>query len=192
MVLRSERVAVASGIEFEVLSGGDGPWVLYLHPETGVAPTDRFANALARRFSVLAPRSPGFDDTSIADVHDLAFAYDDLLSVMRIRAIDVIGHSSGAVAAAELAAHSPHRVDRLALIAPVGSGAGLARRLYRLSMPTLLLWGADDDVAPAQRADDLAAAIEDATVRIIANAGHLVTVEQTKKVLDALSRHFAP
>src|SRR5262245_23158929 len=110
MALRSERVAVASGIEFDVFSGGDGPWVLYLHPETGMGAADRFATALARRFSVLAPVAPGAGDgqhDKISDIHDLALAYDDLLSVLRIRAIDVVGHSLGAMIAAEVAAHAP-------------------------------------------------------------------------------------
>ncbi len=266
MTLRSKAVRVASGIEFEVFRGGDGPKVLYLHPASGVSADDRFANALARRFEVIAPVAPGFNDLSqlddIADIHDFAMAYDDLLSVLRVRKIDVVGHSFGGMTAAELAAHAPHRVERLALIAPVGlwndahpvldifatapteiadylwadpqgdaaragftGGAstpqsheqmvdgiirtmqglvtagkfmmpipdrGLRRRLYRMSMPTLLVWGSKDRIVPPEYAEEFAAGIERAKIKIIPDAGHMVTLEQTKAVLDALRRHFKP
>jgi pimeloyl-ACP methyl ester carboxylesterase len=66
---------------------------------------------------------------------------------------------------------------------------GLRRRLYRLSMPTLLLWGAKDRVVPARYAGDFAAAIPDATVRILEDAGHMVTLERTGEVVEAICDH---
>jgi pimeloyl-ACP methyl ester carboxylesterase len=106
-----------------------------------------------------------------------------------------VASSLGGMMAAEVAAHSPHRVERLALIAPMGlsndeEDHGLRRRLYRLSMPTLLLWGSDDRIVPPRYADEFAAGIDHTKITLIAAAGHMVTVEKTKKVLDALSRYF--
>ncbi len=46
--------------------------------------------------------------------------YDDLLRHMKLGPLPVIGHSFGAMMAAELAAHFPDRAERLVLIAPVG------------------------------------------------------------------------
>ena len=199
MTLRSTRVTVASGIEFRLFRGGDGAKVLYLHPGSELDADDAFANALARRFHVIAPVAPAPSDPRdpaiVLDIHDRALAYDDLLSVLRVRKIDVVGHSLGGMTAAEVAAHSPHRVDRLALIAPMGlanddEDHGLRRRLYRLSMPTLLLWGSDDPIVPPRVADEFAAGIDNAKIKLIPDAGHMVTLEKTKKVLDALSRYF--
>jgi pimeloyl-ACP methyl ester carboxylesterase len=65
--------------------------------------------------------APGFEDPAdldaIRDVHELAFHYDDLLASIARRSI---GHSFGAMVAAELAAHVPSRVRQLVLIAPIG------------------------------------------------------------------------
>jgi pimeloyl-ACP methyl ester carboxylesterase len=66
---------------------------------------------------------------------------------------------------------------------------GLRRRLYRLTMPTLLLWGGRDRVVPALYADEFAAGIPGATVRIFEDAGHMVTLERTAEVVEAICDH---
>jgi pimeloyl-ACP methyl ester carboxylesterase len=69
---------------------------------------------------------------------------------------------------------------------------GLRRRLYRLTMPTLLLWGADDRIVPARYAEDFAAGIPDAAVRILGGAGHMVTLERSDEVVRAICDHVRP
>jgi pimeloyl-ACP methyl ester carboxylesterase len=66
---------------------------------------------------------------------------------------------------------------------------GLRRRLYRITMPTLLLWGADDRIVPARYAEDFAAGIPGATVTILRGAGHMVTLERTDDVVRAICDH---
>ena len=63
---------------------------------------------------------------------------------------------------------------------------GLARRLYRISAPTLVVWGEQDALAPARYADDFAAAIPDARTLIVPGAGHMVPVERPDEVLSAI------
>jgi pimeloyl-ACP methyl ester carboxylesterase len=53
----------------------------------------------------------------------------------------------------------------------------LGRRLHRVRVPTLLLWGADDRLIPAAQAETWHSLLPDATIRIIPNAGHLVLDE---------------
>jgi pimeloyl-ACP methyl ester carboxylesterase len=63
---------------------------------------------------------------------------------------------------------------------------GLARRLRRISAPTLIVFGADDAFVPARYAEDFAAAIPNAASRLIPGAGHMVPAEQPEAVLAAI------
>jgi pimeloyl-ACP methyl ester carboxylesterase len=124
MTLTTMTITTAGGLEIEVLRGGHGIKLVYLHPASAVSIDDRFVNALAERFEVFAIVAPGFDDLAqideIRSVHDMAMVYDDILEALGLTNVPVVGHSFGGMFAAELAAHSPHRVAKLVLIAPVG------------------------------------------------------------------------
>jgi pimeloyl-ACP methyl ester carboxylesterase len=66
---------------------------------------------------------------------------------------------------------------------------GLARRLYRITMPTLLLWGEQDGVVPPVYAERFAAGLPDARAKILDDAGHMVTLERTEAVVKAIRKH---
>lgn len=123
-VLRSETVTVPGGLRQEVVRGGQGPALLWLHGVQAAETGDPLVSALASRFSVVAPIAPGFNDleeiTDLQDVHDLALHYDDLLNALGWDTAFVAGHSFGAMIGAELAAHFPRRVSRLVLVSPLG------------------------------------------------------------------------
>lgn len=58
------------------------------------------------------------------------------------------------------------------------SDTGLARRLHRIAAPTLLLWGADDQLLPPSYAKLFAAALGGPSeTRVVANAGHLAELD---------------
>ena len=104
---------------------GTGRTLVYLH--SFLWPTDdmTFVNRLSGAFDVIMPLAPGYEDSDelleLDDGHDLALFYDDLLRELGVSGpIDVVGHSFGGMIAAELAAHFPERVRRLALVAPYG------------------------------------------------------------------------
>jgi pimeloyl-ACP methyl ester carboxylesterase len=67
---------------------------------------------------------------------------------------------------------------------------GLKKRLPRIKAPTLIVWGEEDRFASPAYAQDFAAGIAGAKVRIIAGAGHTPQVEQraetSRAVLDFL------
>ena len=54
----------------------------------------------------------------------------------------------------------------------------LERWLHRISVPTLVLWGAQDKFLPARYADAWTAQIPDARVELIAECGHLPHMEK--------------
>jgi pimeloyl-ACP methyl ester carboxylesterase len=258
--LTDEIVELPGGRSQIVFRGGEGPPVVFLHAGGGLVPDDPLLVDLLRSHTILAPLAPGFADLAdldeILDVHELAMHYDDLFDALDLERPAVIGHSFGAMIAAELAAHYPRRVSKLVLIAPVGlwnddypvadvfaalptelpgllfadtshpaaqamlAGAdgepdvealvpivrgmttlakfmwpipdrGLARRLRRITAPTLVVWGQEDRLVPPQYADDFAAAIPDARKAVFDRAGHMITVERPDAVPATIADFLA-
>jgi len=64
---------------------------------------------------------------------------------------------------------------------------GLSRRLGRIRVPTLLLWGEQDALVPARYAEDFAAGIAETSTVIVQGAGHLPTVENPEPTLAAIT-----
>jgi pimeloyl-ACP methyl ester carboxylesterase len=67
---------------------------------------------------------------------------------------------------------------------------GLAKRLHRITAPTLIVWGADDALVPAGYAAEFGKAIKGSSIELIPNCGHIPQLEQgpttLKLVLDFL------
>jgi pimeloyl-ACP methyl ester carboxylesterase len=122
--MKSETVSLPGGRRWQVYSGGVGPQLLWLHGLRGVDPADPLLAALQTRYRVTAPVAPGFNDLDelarIDNIHELALDYDDLLEGLGLTDFVLIGHSFGAMIAADIAAHFPRRATRLVLLAPFG------------------------------------------------------------------------
>jgi pimeloyl-ACP methyl ester carboxylesterase len=58
----------------------------------------------------------------------------------------------------------------------------LGKWLHRVTMPTLILWGAEDRIIPAEQAQFWAERISGATVRVLPGVGHLVADESPEAV----------
>ena len=66
---------------------------------------------------------------------------------------------------------------------------GLRRRLRRIAAPTLIVWGAEDQLTPRIYADEFASAISNSRLEIVPDAGHTPYVEQQGAVSAAV-RNF--
>jgi pimeloyl-ACP methyl ester carboxylesterase len=121
--IRDERVEVAVG-SVQVLRGGSGPPLLYLHSASGEGPGAEILSELAESFAVSAPMFPGFGESegieAIEDMEDAVFHLLDVLDALALRSASVVGMSLGGWMAAELAARYPDRVERLVLVNPAG------------------------------------------------------------------------
>lgn len=112
-------------VRMRVLSEGSGPALLFFHGPWGLA-WDPFLAALARDFTVIAPEHPGTTPGAPDDIYhveslwDLVLCYDELLDALGREDAVFVGHSFGAMVAAEVAAAVPRRARRLALIDPLG------------------------------------------------------------------------
>jgi pimeloyl-ACP methyl ester carboxylesterase len=256
---RSSVVELRDGrFKIRLLEAGTGPPVLFLHGGNGQF-WDPLADALAQDHRVLAPEHPGAGESQglehVEDLWDLVLYHNELLDVLGVERATVVGHSFGGMVAAELAATSPHRVERLVLIAPLGlwrddhpvadlsgmpagsrpgvlfadpDGAaarslpspdptdpeqlfrasqtmasilqfiwplpdkGLAKRLYRVAAPTLLVWGDADGFVDPAYAEDFAALIGDARVELIEGAGHLPQLERPAATIAAVRAFLEP
>src|SRR5438477_3136633 len=247
--MRPETIRLGGNRQSVIYRGGDGPPLVWLHSLYGVEADAPIIDRWSERYAVVAPLAPGFADLDelerLRDIHDLALHYDDLLEALQLEHVVAAGHSFGAMIAAELAAHVPHRVSRLVLLSPLGlwhddypvadlfgvppadvpgllyadparapdSGPqpdvesvialargmttvgrflwpipdrGLARRLYRVRAPTLVVHGAEDRFVPVQYAADFVSLLPNGTLEIIPSAGHTLLVEAHDRTLMAV------
>jgi len=108
----------------QVLEGGEGPDLVFLHGAGGVTKEDPFLLKLAGRYRVHAPLLPGYGESdeapSIRDMLDVTLHSFDVIEALGLRRPILVGHSLGGMIAAEMAAVCPNEVDRLVLIASAG------------------------------------------------------------------------
>ena len=109
--------------KIRVLTGGEGDPVLFLHGAGGLF-WDPVVDAVAAGHRVVAPEHPGAGDSQglehVEDLWDLVLYYNELLDRLDLPRVSLLGHSFGGMVAAEIAATNPERIDKLALIAPIG------------------------------------------------------------------------
>ncbi|PWT98673.1 MAG: alpha/beta hydrolase [Terriglobia bacterium] len=112
-------------INANIKVAGSGPPVVFLHGAGGLL-WDEFLEKLAARHTVYAPELPGTSEgdpdaiSHLDNLWDLVLYNYEVLDGLDLRAVPIIGHSFGAMLAAELAASNPERVSKLVLIAPIG------------------------------------------------------------------------
>ena len=114
-------------VRTQVLVGGEGPPLLYLHAVLGLQ-WDPFVESLAAHHTVYAPYLPGTvpgdpdAHKPLEDVWDLTLCYSEILDALGLGGspVAVVGHSFGGMLGAELAALQPERVSKLVLISPTG------------------------------------------------------------------------
>ena len=127
MVATQDRQVTAwkQQVDTRVKVAGSGPPVVFIHGAYGLQ-WDPFLDAMAQNFTVYAPEHPGTTPGApdaikpIDTLWDLVLYYYELFDGLKLDAPAVIGHSFGAMVAAEIAATNPARVSKLVLFNPVG------------------------------------------------------------------------
>lgn len=168
--MQMEQIDV-SGITLDMEAQGSGPPLLYLHPEHYRHLHDPFVAKLAEKWTVHAPRHPGFDGrrppTSFRRIEDLAYLYLDLLEQLDLSAVTLVGASFGGWIGLEMAVRDRSRLRALGLITPYGAKFGgrddrdfadlsalpddeAARALFAGTPPDLGTFSDDDLTAVAQ------------------------------------------
>lgn len=126
----TEQVISLSAGDVTYHVGGIGDPVLCLHGGGGFRPTAALA-AMAEKFRVYAPVTPGFDGTptldGIASMPDLAGLWGEFADIIIKQPCDLLGHSFGGWLAAWIAVLMPEKIGQLILEAPSGFRQGPAR-----------------------------------------------------------------
>ncbi len=113
------------GARLQMMKGGDGPPLLVLHGAGGNPGWLSYHEELAKSFTVYAPSHPGFEKSTRPDWIDsidaVAHFYLGLMEEMGVERYSLMGFSMGGWMAAEMAAMSPHCLEKLV----IGSGVGI-------------------------------------------------------------------
>ena len=64
---------------------------------------------------------------------------------------------------------------------------GLARRLHRISVPTLVVWGREDALVPAVYAEEFGSRIAGSRVELLDDCGHALQGDQPERTLNVVS-----
>jgi pimeloyl-ACP methyl ester carboxylesterase len=119
----AERLLVL-GIELEVLRRSSGRPLLLLHGFDTIDAEAPFLDLLGRHAEIIAPSSPGFGHSprpkDFDTVYDLVHLYLAALEAVPSAKASLLGFSFGGWLAAEIAAASTHRIDKLILVDPLG------------------------------------------------------------------------
>jgi pimeloyl-ACP methyl ester carboxylesterase len=118
-----ERQSIGQ-FEVNVWTLGTGEPMLFLHGYERHPGGAGFLTRLAESRRVVAPEQPGYGSSTgfeqVRDMTDLVLFYRSLIEANGFGQVDVVGHSMGGMAAAELAALAPQLVRRLVLVDSFG------------------------------------------------------------------------
>lgn len=113
-----------AGKKTQIVKGGDGPPLVYLHSAGGETTWMPLHRGLARHYTVYAPAHPGFDQSEglpeIDGIDDVVWHYADLFEKLGLTQVPVVGFSLGAWIGVELAIRHPHLVSKLVMAAAAG------------------------------------------------------------------------
>ena len=112
------------GCGVEVMRGGTGETLLFLHGAGGASDWAPYMQALSERFDLIVPSHPGFGRSDTPDwldnLADLAYFYLDFMAALGLEDVHLAGNSLGGWLAAEIAVRSTARLKTLTLISPGG------------------------------------------------------------------------
>ena len=253
-----EEMLSVRGVKIQMLKGGSGHPLLYLHSAGGEMVWLPFFEQLSQKYAVYLPAHPGFSKSEGLDridtMEDLVFHYTDLMDQLGLTQPYVAGLSLGGWLAAELAIRYPNRMRKLALLNAVGlrvPGAPIAdlfaatpeelrhmvfhdpqsdlaktfvpdvpspevlentmkareatarvgwnpylcnpklrERLYRITVPTLIVWGESDRLVPLAHGKAYQEGIAGAKLVVLEKCGHAPPFEKPEETAKVLAEFF--
>jgi pimeloyl-ACP methyl ester carboxylesterase len=122
--MKTRTIETRRGCRVEVLEGGAGQPLVYLHGAGGLFAQNPFLDRLAERYHVFAPWWPGYGGSSgeekLEDMLDFTLHGWDVVEALGLTKPHLMGHSMGGMIAAEMAVVAPRDLSKLVLICPAG------------------------------------------------------------------------
>jgi pimeloyl-ACP methyl ester carboxylesterase len=122
--MERRTIETRKGIQSEVLEGGEGAPLVYLHSAGGLLREEPLLERLAQRYHVYAPVWPGYGpeqtEDLIEDMLDFTLHGWDVVEALGLERPVIAGHSMGGMIAAEMAAINPKGIEKLVLLDPAG------------------------------------------------------------------------
>lgn len=139
-----ELVVARSPLRYRVAGPAGAPVLLFLHGAGGAESTLGLLGRFAADFRVIVPDHPGFgaspDPDWLDTIHDVAYAYLELLDALDLRRVHLVGTSLGGWIALEIAVRSAARLACVSVIGACGIRPG--------DIPTgdLFMWSPEERV----------------------------------------------
>jgi pimeloyl-ACP methyl ester carboxylesterase len=119
-----ETYETIAGCKVQMLRGGKGAPLLFLHGGGGAGVWLPFFKTLAEKYDVIVPEHPGFGRSDTPDwldnVGDYANFYLEFMDKLGLKDVNLVGTSLGGWIAADLAVRDQSRLKTLTLVAPAG------------------------------------------------------------------------
>jgi abhydrolase domain-containing protein 14 len=173
--IRSQRAEVGT-MKLHWLEAGPpgGLPVLLLHGARFHSGTWKQLGTLDRLakegFRAVALDLPGFGESPAAPA-GAKFDLSDFLAAQKLERPVVLSPSMSGDAALPLVTRHPDRVSGFVAVAPVGL-ASYESALRKLALPTLIVWGDQDQVVPVAQAKALHGWVKDSQLVILKDARH--------------------
>ncbi len=197
LTITEKEIRLNKGIVHCITGGNRGMRdILLLHGKKFEAETWRDLRTLHELgeagFHAVALDLPGFGKSPAMEMENQAVIRSFIQAEQLDRPI-LLGPSMGGQIALEFALAHPQMVGGLILVGTVGVTEN-KEHLAKLKMPTLIIWGGDDTVAPLADGELLAQEINNAKLVVIDNASHPCYLDQPDRwhseLIDYLESHF--
>lgn len=139
-----ELVVAGSPLRYRTAGPSDAPVLFFLHGAGGSDSTLGLLGRFVGEFRVVVPDHPGFgaspDPQWLDNIHDVAYAYLDVLEALDLHQVHLVGTSLGGWIALELAVRDASRLATLCVIGAAGIRPG--------DIPTgdLFMWSPEERV----------------------------------------------
>ena len=179
----STRYITIRGNKVRYLNAGEAaqPQVLFLHGASFSADTWRELGSLThladQGYQAIAVDLPGYGQSE-ALVGEAETFLAELLSALDLTNPVLISPSMSGRYSLPLVANSPEMLTGFVAVAPVGLSLFMAQ-LATVTLPTLAIWGSNDQIIPLTEGTQLCQAMPQADLVILVDAGHACYINAT-------------
>jgi abhydrolase domain-containing protein 14 len=163
------------------MGASDGPGVLFLHGASFSAQTWHELGTLAflaqHGYRAIAVDLPGFGQSEAGGFTPLEFLLE-LLEQLRLERPILVSPSMSGNYSFPLVVNYPDKLAGFVAVAPVGIST-YKQQLRGNPLPTLAIWGSNDQIVPVEQADLLCQLLPHARKIILADAGHACYLRAT-------------